>query len=94
MHHILVYNINRGCLAQYVGVLDSPWSNVAESIEALWHNSIKTDKGIEEVIKTLEAKLSEAIMYAMENGPDLEKKVSTHTNSFIIYTQNINTIYK
>lgn len=81
-----MYNyIHRGCLAQYVGVLDSPWSNVAESIEALWHNSIKTDKGIEEVIKTLEAKLSEAIMYAMENGPDLEKKVSTQFSIYILY---------
>ncbi|KAG4067470.1 hypothetical protein HA402_003294 [Bradysia odoriphaga] len=68
-------NVMRGCLAQYVGVLDNPWSNVAESIELLYHNSVKTDKGIEEVIKTLDVKLSEAIMHAMENGPELEKKV-------------------
>lgn len=39
---------------------------------------MKTDKGIEEVIKTLDVKLSEAIMHAMENGPELEKKVSEH----------------
>lgn len=57
-------------------MLDNPWSNVAESIELLYHNSVKTDKGIEEVIKTLDVKLSEAIMHAMENGPELEKKVS------------------
>lgn len=73
----------RGCLAQYVGVLDSPWSNVAESIESLYHDSVKTDKGIEEVIKTLDVKLSEAIMHAMENGPELEKKVSTFVFLFI-----------
>lgn len=59
-----------------MGVLDNPWSNVAESIELLYHNSVKTDKGIEEVIKSLDVKLSEAIMHAMENGPELEKKVS------------------
>lgn len=57
-------------------MLDNPWSNVAESIELLYHNSVKTDKGIEEVIKTLDVKLSEAIMHAMENGPELEMKVS------------------
>lgn len=84
-------------MAQYVGVLDSPWSSVAESIEGLWHNSIKTDLGVEEVIKNFDAKLSEAIMYAMENGPELEKKVSlfiliqpncltyTHTNIYSTY---------
>ncbi|KAJ6640527.1 Division abnormally delayed protein [Pseudolycoriella hygida] len=68
-------NVMRGCLAQYVGVLDNPWSNVAEFIESLYHNSVKTDKGVEEVIRTLDVKLSEAIMHAMENGPELEKKV-------------------
>lgn len=29
----------------------------------------------DKTIKTLDGKLSEAIMYAMTNGPDLEKKV-------------------
>lgn len=64
-------------------MLDNPWSNVAESIELLYHNSVKTDKGIEEVIKTLDVKLSEAIMHAMENGPELEKKVSAEFYDFL-----------
>ena len=49
---------------------------MAESIERLWHSSIKTENGIEEIIRNLDVKLSEAIMHAMENGPELEKKVS------------------
>lgn len=65
-----------GCLAQYVGVLDSPWTNVADALEKLWHHSIKTEYGIEEIIKSISVKLSEAIMHAMENGQELEKKVS------------------
>lgn len=65
-----------GCLAQYVGVLDSPWTNVADALEKLWHHSIKTEYGIEEIITSISEKLSEAIMHAMANGPELEKKVS------------------
>lgn len=78
-------------MAQYVGVLDSPWSKVAESIESLWHNSVKTEHGVEEVIKTLDVKLSEAIMHAMENGPELEKKVSSKHCFYIFYTNVIPT---
>lgn len=37
---------------------------------------VRSKDGIETVIKGLDGKLSEAIMNAMENGPDLEKKVS------------------
>lgn len=37
---------------------------------------VRSKDGIETIIKGLDGKLSEAIMYAMENGPDLEKKVS------------------
>lgn len=68
-------NVMRGCLAQYVGVLDSPWSNVAEAIENLVTTYIQADSGIVNTIKMLDSKLSEAIMLAMENGPELERKV-------------------
>lgn len=50
---------------------------MAEAIESLWHKSIKGNDGIEDTIRTLDVKLSESIMHAMENGMDLEKKVST-----------------
>lgn len=37
---------------------------------------VRNKDGVESVIKNLDGKLSEAIMHAMTNGPELEKKVS------------------
>lgn len=37
---------------------------------------MRSHDGIENVIKGLDAKLSEAIMHAMQNGPFLQEKVS------------------
>lgn len=62
-------------MAQYVGVLDSPWTNVAVAIEKLWHESVKTGKGLEEVLKSFETEVSQAIMLLMENTLTLDKKV-------------------
>lgn len=61
-----------------MGVLESPWSMVAESIDQMWHNSVRTEHGAEEVLKSLDVKLSAAIMHTMENAQELEKKVSTN----------------
>lgn len=49
---------------------------MAEAIEAFVSSSIFSENGVISVIKGLDTKLSEAIMRAMQNGPDLEKKVS------------------
>ncbi|XP_065358934.1 division abnormally delayed protein [Calliphora vicina] len=68
-------NVLRGCSAQYAGVLDSPWSNVVDAIDNLVTTHIRSDTGIVTVIKQLDSKLSETIMRAMENGPELETKV-------------------
>ncbi|XP_054732311.1 division abnormally delayed protein [Anastrepha obliqua] len=68
-------NVLRGCSAQYAGVLDSPWSNVVDAIQNLVTTHIRSDSGIVTTIKQLDIKLSETIMRAMENGPDLEMKV-------------------
>lgn len=65
----------RGCLTQYIGGIDKDWSSFSEGMERLM-TLVRSKDGIETVIKGLDGKLSEAIMYAMENGPDLEKKVS------------------
>lgn len=46
-----------------------------DSIEQL-QNVVRSKDGIEAVIRSLEGKLSEAIMHAMQNGPDLEQRVS------------------
>lgn len=60
---------------QYVGSLDSPWSSFTVTIERLVE-LVRGKNGIEAVMKSLNAWLSDAIMYAMENGPTLVEKVS------------------
>jgi dally-like protein len=54
--------------------LDKDWSGFSEAVDRLTA-LVRSKDGVEAVIKGLDGKLSEAIMYAMENGPDLEKKV-------------------
>lgn len=68
-------NVMRGCLNLYMGQLNKDWNSFTEAIPKL--NSIirAKESGIETVIKTLDQKLSEAIMYAMENGPAIDEKV-------------------
>ncbi|KAH8307207.1 hypothetical protein KR044_007749 [Drosophila immigrans] len=68
-------NVMRGCSAQYAGLLDSPWSSVVDALDNLVATHIRSDSGIMSSIKQLDTKLSEAIMKAMENGAELEKKV-------------------
>lgn len=70
---------NRGCLTQFLGALDTDWTSFSESIERLM-TLVRNKDGIESVIKNLDGKLSEAIMHAMTNGPELEKKVSHARN--------------
>lgn len=65
-----------GCSAEYAGLLDSPWSGVVDSLNNLVTTHILSDTGIINVIKHLQTYFSEAIMAAMHNGPELEKKVS------------------
>ncbi|KAG5677511.1 hypothetical protein PVAND_007267 [Polypedilum vanderplanki] len=67
-------NVMRGCLAQLMGGFDTDWASFSETIERLM-TLVRNKDGIETVIKNLDGKLSEAIMHAMTNGPDLEKKV-------------------
>lgn len=47
-----------------------------DAIDNLVATRINSDGGIVNTIKQLDTKLSEAIMTAMENGPELETKVS------------------
>lgn len=74
-------NVLRGCLTQHASELDLPWNGFVEATERL----VVAVKGhdttpaivlnVEEVIRSLDSRISEAIMYALENGPSLEKKV-------------------
>ncbi|EDW36497.1 GL10347 [Drosophila persimilis] len=68
-------NVMRGCSAEYAGLLDSPWSSVVEALNNLVTTHIVTDSGIINTIMKLSTKISDAIMHAMGNGPELEQKV-------------------
>lgn len=61
--------------------MDTDWTSFSEAIERLM-TLVRNKDGIESIIKNLDGKLSEAIMHAMTNGPELEKKVS--------HVQNVN----
>jgi dally len=63
-----------------LGGLDTDWTSFSEAITNLLL-AVRSKDGIEMVIKNLDGKLSEAIMHAMTNGPDLEKKVSHGRNN-------------
>uniref|UniRef100_A0A182IR51 Dally n=1 Tax=Anopheles atroparvus TaxID=41427 RepID=A0A182IR51_ANOAO len=71
----LCQNVMRGCLIEYVGALNKGWSTFTEAIVSLISSVRSTVDGIEAEIKSLDAKLSNAIMHAMEIGPQLEKQV-------------------
>jgi hypothetical protein len=63
-----------------LGGLDTDWTSFSEAITKLLL-MVRNKDGVETVIKNLDGKLSEAIMHAMTNGPDLEKKVSHEQNN-------------
>lgn len=73
-----------GCLTQLMGGIDSDWASFSEAIERLM-TFVRNKDGIESVIKNLDGKLSEAIMHAMTNGPDLQKKVSRTESLFFTF---------
>lgn len=77
---LLLTHFFRGCLTQFLGGLDTDWTSFSEAIERLM-TLVRSKDGIESVIKNLDGKLSEAIMHAMTNGLELEKKVS-HVQHF------------
>lgn len=78
-HRPFLSHFCRGCLTQFLGGLDTDWTSFSEAIERLM-TLVRNKDGIESVIKNLDGKLSEAIMHAMTNGPELEKKVSHDRN--------------
>jgi hypothetical protein len=71
-----------------MGGFDTDWASFSETIERLM-TFVRNKDGIETVIKNLDGKLSEAIMHAMTNGPDLEKKVSHAENILFYYRRRV-----
>lgn len=73
-------NVLRGCLSKYVAELDSPWNGYVEVIERLvnamkQHNN-EVGVNADAVIKGLDTRISEAIMYAMERSKEIDGRVS------------------
>ncbi|ETN58768.1 hypothetical protein AND_009642 [Anopheles darlingi] len=78
----LCQNVMRGCLIEYVGLLNKDWSTFTESIVPLI-STVRSPQGIETEIKALDGKLSRAIMQAMETGPQLEKQLELEEEKFL-----------
>lgn len=73
-------NVLRGCLTKYVAELDSPWNGYVEGVERLV-NAVKqhnNEAGVnaDAVIRALDTRISEAIMYTMGKGKEIENRVS------------------
>lgn len=73
-------NVLRGCLTSHVTELDSPWNRYVEAMERLviavkQHNN-EAGVNADIVIRGLETRISQAIMYWMENEAELDNRVS------------------
>ncbi|XP_059049125.1 division abnormally delayed protein [Achroia grisella] len=62
-------NVARGCITSLLAELDAPWAGYVEGMERLDRADADVD------IREIEGKISEAIMYAIENKGTLESKV-------------------
>ncbi|CAN7997758.1 unnamed protein product, partial [Ixodes hexagonus] len=69
----LCVNVLRGCLAG-VEDLAAPWSDLVSALHRMLARMVGSND-LEEVLSVLDSKVSEAVMHAMENGPELSKRV-------------------
>jgi len=78
-------NVMRGCLA-HLTELDASWNGYVDSLEEHVASSYALNSLVkaEKAIGSLDTQISDAIMHAMEEGPFLEKRVSTK-HLFSIY---------
>ena len=79
----LCSNVARGCLAAVADV-DQPWNEWVDAMERLTTTLINPSKAVatadlgpHDILSSVDSRISEAVLYALENGPLLEKKVST-----------------
>ncbi|GAB6028216.1 Gpc5p [Chamberlinius hualienensis] len=66
-------NVIRGCLAS-VAEMDQPWNDYLKALEKL-SAGMEAGSVMNNVVSELPTKISEAIMYAMDNGPVISEKV-------------------
>ncbi|KAK4014280.1 hypothetical protein OUZ56_026811 [Daphnia magna] len=75
----LCSNVARGCLAAVADV-DQPWNEWVDAMERLAAALLNkagaavADLGPHDILSSVDSRLSEAVLYALENGPLLEKK--------------------
>ncbi|XP_022120815.2 division abnormally delayed protein isoform X2 [Pieris rapae] len=62
-------NVARGCIGSIISELDAPWAGYVEGVERL------SRADADAALRALDARVSEAIMHALENHVILEKKV-------------------
>ncbi|KAM3958270.1 division abnormally delayed protein [Aphomia sociella] len=62
-------NVARGCIGSLLAELDAPWAGYVEGMERL----DRADADVE--LREIEGKISEAVMYALENKGTLESRV-------------------
>jgi len=85
----LCSNVARGCLAAVADV-DQPWNEWVDAMERLTTTLINpaksaaatADLGPHDILSSVDSRISEAVLYALENAPLLEKKVSTYIFMF------------
>ncbi|XP_077294712.1 division abnormally delayed protein [Arctopsyche grandis] len=87
-------NVLRGCLTQHVSELDLPWNSYVEAVERLVIAVKAHDKNVnaDTLLRGLDTRISEAIMYAMENGPSLEKKVKRACGHAVFFGEDSSTV--
>lgn len=83
-------NVFRGCLTKFSTQLDLPWSGYVDSLKQLVVGNDNDAKSyshliddLEEIVKSLDTKISAGIMNAMLNGKHLEEKVGQFLFLFI-----------
>lgn len=67
-------NVARGCLAAMSDV-DQPWNDWIDAVERLGAALLHADLDVGDVLSSVDSRISEAVLYALENAPLLDKKV-------------------
>ena len=70
----LCANVARGCLAAMSDV-DQPWNDWIDAVERLGAALLDADLAVGDVLSSVDSRVSEAVLYALENAPLLDKKV-------------------
>jgi len=76
--HGLCVNVIRGCLARETAHLDAPWTGYYEAVDRLVSaiNNGQSSVCLEDLLRSLHSRISEAIMYAMNHASDIQNNVS------------------